>query len=147
MSWAEITKSAEEVPALRFTKIYQDLQLLVVVTLAFSGWAGDQGECPWNFCLPSILRALTRLCTSPITNALGTILYFAHRAVKSCSWLSPQRVWGTAQSLWYFPSEIRNQQVISWKLYLIRELSKLRTFNFYLLLFSPQIYRRSLILY
>lgn len=37
MSWAEITKSAEEVPALRFTKIYQDLQLLVVVTLAFSG--------------------------------------------------------------------------------------------------------------
>lgn len=41
----------------------------------------------------------------------------------------PQTVWGTAQPLWYFPSEISNQQVISWKLYIVGELPKLRTLN------------------
>lgn len=77
----------------------------------------------------------------------GCILYFGHRAVKSCSWLFPQTVWGTAQPLWYFPSKTSDQQVISWKLCIIGELPKLGTFNFYLLFSSPKIYRRSLILF
>lgn len=88
-----------------------------------------------------------RLCTSPITDGLGAVLHFGHRAVKSCSWLSPQAVWGTAQPLWYFPSEMSDQPVISWKLDIIEELPELGTFNFYLLFFPPKIYRRSLILY